>query len=189
MTIQRKNFDKSYKLHAACAVREMRPELAYISFRDGHAYTNNGSMVAKADLRRISTFHPEEYKIIEGKSIHMDNFRRLLNYKMANVTERGFEVNDQGKRLLIYFNDQTEIEYNGEIEDIFLKCSASALVGLHKTGIRASQMRMASQVLGSDTLSVDFYDGGNGHLLTRLSPVPLLGNAEAVIYEEVTCYE
>lgn len=189
MTTQRKNFDRAYKLHAACALRETRPELSYISFRDGYAYTNNGSMVVKADLRRISTFHPDEYRIIEGKSIHMDNFRRLLNYKVANVTERGFEVNDQGKRMLIYFNDQTTIEYEDEIQDIFLKCSTSALVGLHKTGIRASQMRTAAQVLGSDTLRVDFYDGGNGRLLTRLSPVPLLGKAETVIYKEVVCHE
>lgn len=182
--MNRKNFDKSYKLHAACALREMRPELAYISFRDGVAYANNGTMAVRAKLQQISSFHPNEYRLLEGKTIHMDNFGRLLNYQVANVTPQGFEVNDQGRRLLIYFGEQTDMQLE-DMDNIFERCTTERLVGLHGTGIRVSQLRTCAAALGSDTLKLEYYDGGDGRLFTNVfnpqSPIEI----EAIIYEEV----
>ena len=167
--MNRKNFDKSYKLHAACRLHEAHPEQAYISFRDGFAYASNGSLTVKARLEYIADFNPQELAILEGKSIHMDNFKRLLNYRVANVTDRGFMVNDQGKRVLIYFNDQMEInfmeEVNGFLDSIL---TADRIVSAHRVGIRASQIRIAQAVTGTDNLVADFYDGGDGRLVTHL---------------------
>lgn len=185
MTTQRKNFDRAYKLHAACALREMRTELAYICFRNDVAYCNNGHMAVRAKLKKISNFHPEEYKKLNGKCIHMDNFRRLLNYQVANITENGFEVNDNGRRLLIYFGELEIIDLNGDMDNIFERCKADNLVGVHTTGIRESWLRIAAAAMGSDVLKMEYYDGGNGRLFTNIynpaSPIEI----EALIYEEV----
>ena len=166
---QRKNFDRAYKLHAACRLHEAHPDQAYISFRDGFAYASNGSLTVKARLEYIADFNPQELAILEGKSIHMDNFKRLLNYRVANVTERGFEVNDQGKRVLIYFNDQMEISFTTEVNDFLERILLTDnIVSVHRVGIRASQIRIAQAVIGSDNLKADFYDGGDGRLVTHL---------------------
>ena len=185
MTQQRKNFDRNYKLHAACVLREFRPELAYIGFHGNYAYVNNGQMVVRANIRQISNFHPEDYAKLNGKSVHMDNFRRLLNYAVANVTERGFEVNDQGRRLLIYFADQSTIDYGCEIDNIFDRCTTANMVGAHHVGIRASQMRIASAAMGADILRVGFYDGGNGKIYKHMTNPTSPDKIEAIIYEEV----
>lgn len=167
--MNRKNFDKRFKLHAACRLHEAHPDQAYISFRDGFAYASNGSLAVKAKLSHIADFNSQELAILEGKSIHMDNFKRLLNYRMANVTERGFEVNDQGKRVLIYFNDQTEINFMQEVDDNLFHCISGNIVSAHKTGIRVSQMRIAAAVMGTDGLLAEYFDGGDGRLYTYLS--------------------
>ena len=55
MTTQRKNFDRAYKLHAACAISEVQPEMAYITFRKGYAYASDGHMAARAKVETIAT--------------------------------------------------------------------------------------------------------------------------------------
>lgn len=70
---QRKNFDRSYRLHAACAMSEVQPELAYITFRKGYAYASDGHMAARAKVETIATgFHPDELQRLEGKTIHRE---------------------------------------------------------------------------------------------------------------------
>ena len=68
MTTQRKNFDRAYKLHAACAISEVQPELAYITFRKGYAYASDGHMAARAKVETIATgFHPDSRTVREGR--------------------------------------------------------------------------------------------------------------------------
>ena len=182
---QRKNFERAYKLHAACALQEMRPELAYITFRKGYAYASDGHMAARAKLSDITSFHPDELKRLEGKTIHMDNFRRLLNYAVANVTEQGFEVNDQGRRLLIYFAEQQTIMFDREMTDIFDTCTMTNSMHVYKIGISANQLRKAAMVLGDDTLRLDFYDNGHGSMYTHIVALPNAADAHIVIFEQI----
>lgn len=185
---QRKNFDRCYKLHAACAVKETQPELAYISFRQGYAYACNGELAVKGLLKHISTFNEEELAILEGKSIHMDNFRRLLNYNVANITPRGFEVNENGKRLLIYFNEQQEICFGEEVDDVLLKCCiTNNIVSAHRVGFRASQMRIASQVMGTDAMKAEYFDRGDGNLCTYIVQLPVKAYIGVLIFHDLLC--
>lgn len=157
MTIQRKNFDRSYRLHAACAMSEVQPELAYITFRKGYAYACDGHMAARAKVSTISTGFPdEELQRLDGKTIHMDNFKRLLNYAVATITDAGFEVNDQGRRLLIYFAEQQTIMFDREMTDIFSTVRMTNSMNVYKLGFSANQMRMAAHVLGSDKIRCNF---------------------------------
>lgn len=181
----RKNFDRAYRLHMACVVKESRPDLAYISFRKSFAIASNGSLAVKARLTHISNFNNEELALLEGKSIHMDNFRRLLNYRVANVTERGFEVNDQGKRVLIYFNDQTSLSFTEEVEDIIVRCISNNLISAYRIGISASQMRIASQVMGQDTMKAEYYDGGTGKIYTYLTQLPVRAHVGVLISSDL----
>lgn len=187
MTPQRKNFDKGYKLHAACAISETRPELAYITFRNGFAYASDGHMAARAKLTDIAAgFHPEELQALEGKTIHMDNFRRLLNYTMANVTEQGFEVNDQGRRLLIYFADQQTIMFDREMTDIFDTCTTVNSIMVYKIGVSAQQLRKASQVIGTDKLRANFYmNDANERIYIHLVGLQRTADIHIVIYDQL----
>lgn len=182
---QRKNFDRKFKLHTACTAKEIRPDLAYIYFHGGFAYACNGRIAVKASLKHIADFNAEELAMLEGKSIHMDNFKRLLNYSVANVTERGFAVNEQGKRLLIYFGDQQEIGFADELDDIFMRCITSNIVSAHRVGISASQMRIAASVIGQDAMQAHYYDSGNGELRTILYALPKAFDIFVLIFHDL----
>lgn len=182
---QRKNFERRFRIHAACAVKESQSDLAYIHFHGGFAYACNGNIAVKASLKHIATFGTEELAMLEGKSIHMDNFKRLLNYSVANVTERGFAVNEQGKRLLIYFGDQQEIGFSDELDDIFMRCITSNIVSAYRVGISASQMRIAASVIGQDVMQAHYYDGGNGELCTVLYALPKTFDISVLIFQNL----
>lgn len=185
MNTQRKNFERAFRLHAACTISEMRPELAYITFRKGYAYASDGHMAARAKLSDITSFHPDELKLLEGKAIHMDNFRRLLNYAVANITDAGFEVNDQGRRLLIYFADQQTIMFDHETSEIFDAINVTNSMSVYKLGVSAQQLRKASMVLGDDTLRLDYYDNGHGSMLTHIVALPNAADAHIVIFDQI----
>jgi hypothetical protein len=187
MTTQRKNFDRAYRLHAACAISEVQPELAYITFRKGYAYASDGHMAARAKVETIATgFHPDELQRLEGKTIHMDNFRRLLNYAVANVTEQGFEVNDQGRRLLIYFAEQQTIMFDREMTDIFDTCTITNSMHVYKIGISANQLRKASQVIGTDRLRANFFvNDGNQRIYIHLTGIQQAADIDIVIYDQI----
>ena len=183
---QRKNFDRAYRLHAACAMSEMQPELAYITFRKGYAYASDGHMAARAKIDTISDFHPDELKLLEGKTIHMDNFRRLLNYAVANVTEAGFGVNDKGRRLLIYFAEQTTIMFDHEMTDIFDTCTMTNSMQVYKICISAHQLRKASQVIGTDRLRANFFvNDGNQRIYVHLTGIQQAADIDIVIYDQI----
>ena len=79
---QRKNFDRAYKLHAACAISEMQPELAYITFRKGYAYASDGHMAARAKVETIATgFHPDELQRLEETQTRIDAVESRLKPK------------------------------------------------------------------------------------------------------------
>ena len=186
MTIQRKNFDRAYKLHAACEIREMQPELAYITFRKGYAYAADGHMAARAKIDTISNFHPDELKLLEGKTIHMDNFRRLLNYAVANVTEAGFEVNDKGRRLLIYFAEQTTIMFDHEMTDIFDTCQMVNSMHVYKIGFSSRQLSKAAKVLGTDKMRTSFFiNDDQKRIYLHLTALPITADVHIVIYDQI----
>ena len=187
MTTQRKNFDRAYKLHAACAMSEVQPELAYITFRKGYAYASDGHMAARAKVETIATgFHPDELQRLEGKTIHMDNFRRLLNYAVANVTEQGFEVNDQGRRLLIYFADQQTIMFDREMTDIFDTGQMVNSMHVYKIGFSSRQLSKAAKVLGTDKMRTSFFiNDDQKRIYLHLTALPITADVHIVIYDQI----
>ena len=187
MTTQRKNFDRAYKLHAACAMSEVQPELAYITFRKGYAYASDGHMAARAKVETIATgFHPDELQRLEGKTIHMDNFRRLLNYAVANVTEQGFEVNDQGRRLLIYFAEQQTIMFDREMTDIFDTCQMVNSMHVYKIGFSSRQLSKAAKVLGTDKMRTSFFiNDDQKRIYLHITALPITADVHIVIYDQI----
>ena len=187
MTTQRKNFDRAYKLHASCAISEMRPELAYITFRKGYAYASDGHMAARAKVETIATgFHPDELQRLEGKTIHMDNFRRLLNYAVANVTEQGFEVNDHGRRLLIYFAEQQTIMFDREMTDIFDTCQMVNSMHVYKIGFSSRQLSKAAKVLGTDKMRTSFFiNDDQKRIYLHITALPITADVHIVIYDQI----
>ena len=94
MTIQRKNFDKRFKLHMAVTFTPDKPEKNFIRFARGYAYAGDGYVFVRAALRHISNFEAQELEIMEGRSISAAAFQRMLEYDTVSVTERGFEAAD-----------------------------------------------------------------------------------------------
>jgi len=105
---------------------------------------------------------------------------------VANVTEQGFEVNDQGRRLLIYFAEQQTIMFDREMTDVFDTCRMANSMQVYKIGISAHQLRKASQVIGTDRLRANFFmNDGNQRIYVHLTGIQTAADINIVIYDQI----
>jgi len=77
-------------IHLACSDDQLREALMYIHFADGWAYGTDAHIIACCYLHEFDLTH-EEIKLLNGKSIHKDQFAQFYR-KMVRVTPEGIYV-------------------------------------------------------------------------------------------------
>lgn len=83
-TIKRVNFDKSLKMHLACGDHDFTE---YIYFKNGFAYATNEIILVKNDLSICSSIHPDQIGLLNGKLLHKDDYKKILNQDVVNISE------------------------------------------------------------------------------------------------------
>lgn len=88
------NFNKDFPLWKACGLKDkIRTGMHYISFENGYAYATNSYILVKAKLTDISDFDEMDLAPLDGKFIHGNNFKKILQSKgIVNITEDAIEV-------------------------------------------------------------------------------------------------
>lgn len=88
------NFSKTFPLWKACGLNdEIRVPLHYISFAHGYAYATNSYILVKARLTDISDFDEMDLSLLDGKFIHANNFKRIVQSKgQINIKGDSIEV-------------------------------------------------------------------------------------------------
>ena len=93
------NFNPRFKLHNACRTDEgYYPRLQYVHFRNGMAYATNAYVLVRAKVSEISNLRYDQIKLLDGYSIHGDDFKKMLKYEHIYVTEQGtinIELNER----------------------------------------------------------------------------------------------
>ena len=82
-TIKRVNFDKSLKMHLACGDHGFTE---YIYFKNGFAYATNEIILVKNDLSICSSIHPDQVRLLNGKLLHKDDYKKILNTDVINLS-------------------------------------------------------------------------------------------------------
>lgn len=87
------------KLYEACGSDELRPVLMCVHFKDGFAYASDGHMVVKQSLE----YHTiQEPSFLDGKCIHKDNYKAIMQFEVAVCNEDGVACRDSDGRTAFY---------------------------------------------------------------------------------------
>lgn len=87
------------KLYEVCSNDSLRPILMCVHFNNGFAYASDAHMVIKQSLDYHTILEKE---LLEGKSIHMDNYKAIMGFETAKCTEKGVECKDSDGRVAFY---------------------------------------------------------------------------------------
>ena len=87
------------KLFEACANDSLRPIFSCIHFINGYAYASEGHITIRQSLEYHTVQCPE---MLDGKSIHKDNFKAIMAFDMATADEDGIKCTDTDGRSAFY---------------------------------------------------------------------------------------
>lgn len=114
---ERRNFGRAFKLHRCCAQsRDERVFTHYIHYRDGYAYASDAHILVRADIATIcyDLFDEEEIQHLNGKSIHADCFKQLLQESFVTIDAQGFHAkDDEGNEIIYCTRDLSAPDGNG----------------------------------------------------------------------------
>jgi hypothetical protein len=95
--MEKQNFN--IKIYEACSEDVLRPVMMCVHFIGGFAYASDGCMVVKQSLDYHSVINPE---VLDGKSIHRDNFKNIMQFEIAECTEEGVVCKDNDGRTAVF---------------------------------------------------------------------------------------
>lgn len=89
------------KLHKCCSndKDDLRPFAKAIHFINGYAYAADGYIMVKTSLEYQRVINPEK---LEGKAIHMDNFKEILKFEIAECCEDGISCKNIDGQVAFY---------------------------------------------------------------------------------------
>lgn len=110
MEIKRINFDKTVKMHEACADDDLRPAMQCVYFENGYAYASNGIIVVRNKVAEICNLDDEQQGLLNGKMLHKNHYKDILSYDFIEVSEDGIECKHTktGRVSFFYFYDKTK---------------------------------------------------------------------------------
>jgi hypothetical protein len=89
------------KVYECCADDKLRPIMQCVYFENGYAYASDGSVAIKQTLGFQSVIDITE---LDGKLLHKDNYRAVMNFEFAQATIDGIECwNANGQRAFFEY--------------------------------------------------------------------------------------
>jgi hypothetical protein len=95
--MEKKSF--TTKLYEVCSTDELRPVMVCVHFKGGFAYASDGHMLVKQSLEYHTILNPE---LLDGKSLHMDNYKAIMGFEFAECNEDGIACHDSDGRTAFY---------------------------------------------------------------------------------------
>ena len=89
------NFLKKFKIFEACDEGGQKNNLDYVHFRGGYAYASNAHIIVRVPLRVCTSFGEDDYKKLDGFSIHASLLKMLMQYDVLMIDE-GVNMDENG---------------------------------------------------------------------------------------------
>jgi hypothetical protein len=89
------NFLKKFKLYDVCSDDGME-NLEYVHFINGYAYASDAHIIVRVPLSVCTSFSEDEYKKLNGYSIHFSLLKMLMQFEVVNIDE-GIDLDDKGE--------------------------------------------------------------------------------------------
>ena len=98
------NFLKKFKLYDVCSDNDWRENLEYVHFINGYAYASDAHIIVRVPLSVCTSFGEDEYKKLNGYSIHFSLLKMLMQFEVVNIDE-GIDLDNKGETF--YFVELT----------------------------------------------------------------------------------
>jgi hypothetical protein len=134
-------FNFTTKLHLACSDDPLRPIMNCVHFTGGFAYASNGHIAIKQSLEYHSVLQPG---LLEGKSIHRDNYKNIMQFETATANDEGVQCSNADGReaFFSYFDMKGE---NMPVFDAVFKRYHAA--GVTFIGMNPEQMKIIMEAM------------------------------------------
>lgn len=147
-------FNFTTKLHVACSDDDLRPVMNCVHFVGGFAYASNGNGVIKQSLEYHSILDAVN---LDGKSIHRDNYKNIMQFEIAKANEDGIECsNKDGRKAFFEYFDTN----GSEIPDFDHVINSYKAKGVDFIGFKPDQMKMLMDAMYSPSGYVRVNFGG-----------------------------
>ena len=138
-------------LHLACGEDDFRPAFGSVYFIDRFAYASNAHMIIKQSIDYHTVINPEN---LNGKTIHRDSFKQIMDFTYAIAEEGGIACKDDDGReaFFAYSQISAPVDFMSVIPPI-------KLVERNVIGITPKFLTVASKVLAGKKIQVEFVSG------------------------------
>lgn len=106
--MERKNFNKEVRMDAVCSELTFTNEFLFIYFIDEYAYVMNYICLIRNKISEISNFTDEEIKLLDGKCLYANSYKKVLTYNKVDITEDGFKCYDKYGYVLFSFSEPSK---------------------------------------------------------------------------------
>lgn len=133
----------STKLYEACATDPLRPIFACIHFMNGYAYASEGHIAIRQSLEYHSIINPE---LLDGKSLHKDNYKAIMGFEIAEANEDGIQCKDTDGRTAFFEYFKLE-EEQPNFDSVFNQAQSKGVTSVHFIGFNPILLIKLSKAL------------------------------------------
>ena len=166
-------FRKEFKLWKACEKKgnSARDCLEYVCFDNGFAYASDGHILAKIDLKTLTTFDDDEIGCLNGHCIHADVYRLLTHYDNIHIG-----TTDDGNLTLVVEVYKNTLTFGlAKKEKIAPPIFESVLKAegehkpIEKIGIEKTFLNNLTDAIGQSRVKMDFYSESSKIIVTPIN--------------------
>ena len=175
----RTNFHDSVKLHEACAPYNVRPAMQCVFFENGYAYASDEHIAVRCEISRISSFCDESMALLEGKMLHKDSYRRILEYDFARIMEDGIECSNDIDGSIVFFPFfRLDVKFLN-VEKVIQESVEKEIDKIEKFTICGSRLSRLLSALGESDRYLFSHKGTNDVIVVRGKDFP--GNVGVIL--------
>lgn len=134
----------STKLHEACATDPIRPVFACVHFMNGFACASEGHIAIRQSLEYHSIINPE---MLDGKSLHKDNYKAIMGFEFAEANEDGIQCKDTDGRTAFFEYFDMKDQEQPNFDKIFNDSGSKGVKSVHFIGFNPTYLLKLSKAL------------------------------------------
>lgn len=92
-------FTFTTKLNECCSTDPLRPTFNSVHFMNGYACATDGKIAIRQSLEYHTIINPE---LLDGKSLHRDNYKSVMTFEISEATEDGISCKDIDGRTAFF---------------------------------------------------------------------------------------